>query len=57
MKEVAIIMTAKVFEDERSLVVKLPKEYRFDTDDVSVSKIGNIEKQIMDGIMAGGVKS
>lgn len=36
------MMTAKVFENGRSQAVRLPKEYRFDTDDVSVSKIGNI---------------
>ena len=36
------MMTAKVFENGRSQAVRLPKEYRFDTDEVAVNKIGNI---------------
>lgn len=34
--------TAKVFENGRSQAVRLPKEYRFDTDEVAVNRIGNI---------------
>lgn len=36
------MMTAKVFENGRSQAVRLPKEYRFHTDEVSVNKIGDI---------------
>ena len=36
------MMTAKVFENGRSQAVRLPKEYRFDTDEVAVNKIGQI---------------
>lgn len=36
------MMTAKIFENGRSQAVRLPKEYRFDTDEVSVNKIGDI---------------
>jgi antitoxin VapB len=32
---------AKVFENGRSQAVRLPKEYRFDTDEVFVSREGN----------------
>ena len=32
---------AKVFENGRSQAVRLPKEYRFDTDEVFVCKEGN----------------
>lgn len=35
-------MTAKVFENGRSQAVRLPKEYRFSDDEVSVNKIGDI---------------
>ena len=34
--------TAKVFENGRSQAVRLPKECRFDTDEVAVNKIGDI---------------
>lgn len=34
--------TAKLFENGRSQAVRLPKEFRFDADEVSVNKIGNI---------------
>lgn len=37
-----IMMTAKVFENGRSQAVRLPKEYRFATDEVAVNKIGDI---------------
>ena len=36
------MMTAKVFENGRSQAVSLPKECRFDTDEVAVNKIGDI---------------
>ncbi len=36
------MMTAKVFDDGRSQIIRLPKEYRFDTDEVSVNRIGDI---------------
>ena len=36
------MMTAKIFEIEGSQAVRLPKEYRFDTNEVSINKIGNI---------------
>lgn len=36
------MMTAKVFENGRSQAVRLPKEYRFNTDEVVVNKIGDI---------------
>ena len=36
------MMTAKVFENGRSQAVRLPKEYRFDADEVAVNKIGDI---------------
>ena len=36
------MMTAKVFEKGRSQAVRLPKECRFDTDEVAVNKIGDI---------------
>ena len=32
---------AKVFENGRSQAIRLPKEYRFDTDEVFVFKEGN----------------
>ena len=36
------MMTAKVFENGRSQAVRLPKEYRFSSDEVMVNKIGDI---------------
>ncbi len=35
------MMTAKVFENGRSQAVRLPKEYRFNTDEVAVNRIGS----------------
>lgn len=35
-------MTAKIFENGRSQAVRLPKEYRFESDEVTISKIGDI---------------
>jgi len=34
--------TAKIFENGRSQAVRLPKEYRFDDDEVYVSKMDDI---------------
>jgi len=34
--------TAKVFQTGRSQAVRMPKEYRFDTDEVSVNRIGDM---------------
>lgn len=36
------MMTAKVFENGRSQAVKLPKEYRFNDEEVAINKIGDI---------------
>ncbi len=36
------MMTAKIFENGRSQAVRLPKEYRFNSDEVMVNKIGDI---------------
>ena len=36
------MMTAKVFENGRSQAVRLPKECRFNTDEVAVNRIGVI---------------
>ncbi len=36
------MMTAKVFENGRSQAVRLPKECRFDADEIVVNKIGDI---------------
>ena len=36
------MMTAKVFENGRSQAVRLPKECRFNTDEVAVNRIGYI---------------
>lgn len=35
------MLTAKIFENGRSQAVRLPKEYRFDCDEVMVNKIGD----------------
>ena len=34
--------TAKLFQNGRSQAVRLPKEYRFDGDEVGINKIGNM---------------
>ena len=34
--------TAKIFQNGRSQAVRLPKEYRFDSDDVYIKKIGKL---------------
>ena len=36
------MMTAKIFENGRSQAVRLPKEYRFDTNEVAINRIGDI---------------
>ena len=36
------MMTAKVFENGRSQAVRLPKECRFNADEVAVNRIGEI---------------
>ena len=36
------MLTAKIFENGRSQAVRLPKECRFDTDEVMVRKMGDI---------------
>ena len=36
------MMTAKVFENGRSQAVRLPRECRFNTDEVAVNRIGDI---------------
>lgn len=36
------MMTAKVFENGRSQAVRLPKECRFDSDEIAVNKIGDV---------------
>ena len=36
------MMTAKVFENGRSQAVRLPKECRFNTDEVAGNRIGDI---------------
>jgi len=41
-KELITMKTAKVFENGRSQAVRLPKECRFDADEVTVNKIGDI---------------
>jgi antitoxin VapB len=33
--------TAKVFKTGRSQAVRLPKEYRFDTDEVTIERVGD----------------
>ena len=36
------MMTAKLFENGRSQAVRLPKEYRFNGDEVAINKVGDI---------------
>ena len=36
------MMTAKLFENGRSQAVRLPKEYRFNGDEVALNKVGDI---------------
>ncbi len=37
----AVLDTAKIFMTGRSQAVRLPKEYRFDTDEVTIERVGN----------------
>ena len=41
-KEVRCMTTAKLFENGRSQAVRLPKEFRFNGDEVIINKIGNV---------------
>ena len=41
-RRLMVMMTAKIFENGGSQAVRLPKEYRFDANEVSINKIGNI---------------
>ena len=41
-KGVVNMMIAKVFENGRSQAVRLPKECRFNTDEVAVNRIGDV---------------
>jgi antitoxin VapB len=34
--------TAKIFTNGRSQAVRLPKEFRFDTDEVAIRRIGDV---------------
>ena len=36
------MLTAKIFENGRSQAVRLPKDYRFDEDEVVINKVGDI---------------
>lgn len=36
------MLMAKVFRSGNSQAVRLPKEYRLDTDEVSINRIGNV---------------
>ena len=36
------MMTAKIFENGRSQAVRLPKEYRFNENEVAINKIGDV---------------
>ena len=36
------MMTAKIFENGRSQAVRLPKEYRFSSDEVLINRIGDL---------------
>ena len=40
-KEFIMTMIAKVFQNGRSQAVRLPKEYRVDSDEVYIEKIGH----------------
>ncbi|MCI5935696.1 MAG: antitoxin [Lachnospiraceae bacterium] len=40
------MMTAKLFENGRSQAVRLPKECRFNADEVAINKIGDVVMMI-----------
>lgn len=42
VQEVCVMTTGKVFMTGRSQAVRLPKEYRFDVDEVILNKIGDV---------------
>lgn len=42
IQEVHNMKTAKIFENGRSQAVRLPKECRFDTNEVAINRIGDI---------------
>ena len=39
--EVTVMETAKIFENGRSQAVRLPKKFRFNTDEVIVQQLGD----------------
>lgn len=41
-RKVTVMMTAKLFENGRSQAVRLPKEFRFNGDEVGINRIGDI---------------
>ncbi len=41
-RKVIYMMTAKIFENGRSQAVRLPKEFRFSTDEVNINRIGEM---------------
>lgn len=41
-----IMRKAKIFKNGRSQAVRLPKEFRFDSDEVYIEKVGNVVKLI-----------
>ena len=41
------MMTAKVFENGRSQAVRLPKECRFNTDEVAVNRTNMLQEQLL----------
>lgn len=40
--EIVIMDTAKIFSTGRSQAVRLPKQYRFDTDEVCIARLGEL---------------
>lgn len=49
--------TAKVFENGRSQAVRLPKEYRFNEDEVFVNKIGDVVILVPKSVKWSGLKA
>ena len=37
-----VMMTAKIFENGRSQAVRLPKEFRFSSDEVRINRVGDV---------------
>lgn len=50
------MQTAEVFEDEFSQAVKIPEEYRFDDDEVYISKVGQVVMLIPKGEKWSGMR-